>query len=96
MNLAKWTKEEETKLRDMWEDFATDKEIAEAIGRTEKAVGMKRFYLGLPLKERKAPKPKKRGSFSLSMVRDATAEYYPKWYIEELKRRWETGLFTMS
>ena len=99
-NLAKWTDEDVKTLREMWADGASDKDIADALDRTINSVIMKRHYLCLLMsREAKAENQRAKQAqhstnkprFCITMIRDATVEYYPKWYIEELKRRYENG-----
>lgn len=51
---GRWTPEEEEQLRILARDHQ-DRETADLMGRTAAAIGRKRFLLGLPRIEKRAP-----------------------------------------
>lgn len=75
-----WTAAEKEKVKDLFYEGYTDEEIGNKIGRTAKAVGVQRCHMRLR-KKRQPPKT--------FCIHDAMADYYPKWYMQHLKREWE-------
>lgn len=74
-----WTPAEKERVRDLYNEGYDDEEIAEMIGRTATATMNIRCRLGL----KKRRKPSKR-----FVLKGADSEYYPKFYVEILEKRW--------
>lgn len=76
-----WSNEDTQTLIDMHRDGYDDEDIAQRLGRSAGAVTVKRCALHLP----KIKREKHREKFE---IHDAMADYLPKWWVNELKRRW--------
>lgn len=82
-----WSNADKEKLRDLYSEGYNDKEIGEQLGRTDKAVCYMRSVLKLPKKKQ----PEKH-----FVLKGVLSEYYPDWYIKQLKERWEKEQLTSS
>ncbi len=77
-----WSEEEIQTLRDMHSKGCDDEQIAQRLGRSVHAVTLKRCALNLPKHK------KERVKMCHFEIHDAMADYLPKWWVNELKRRW--------
>lgn len=74
-----WTDAEKEKVKDLFYEGYSDKEIGERLGRTALAVSMQRHHLRL----HKARQPAK-----VFCIHDPIADYYPSWYKKKLREEW--------
>lgn len=87
ISVRMWTPAEKEKVRDLYYEGYSDKEIGAEIKRSEKAVGIERHRQGL----KKSRQPGRE-----FVIHDAIKDYYPRWYIKLLKEEWKQRASTYT